>query len=177
MIYVFPIITLLFVEVVIAFAIYDLAKNYTEGKKEAIKRMEDDLHIEFSSSHTVEGRMQQLYVLHVKKFNQQYAHGELDFKFTNYILPLNFERVIMGLPENSTFEQKEERKKQFGEEKCNELALDAATQCVKALYKYFDTIKDCSYTLEKGDYIIHINRETNEKNIKESIRLWEPKEC
>jgi len=174
MAYILPIFGALLFIGLISFLVKELIVKILKGQKISKKRTDEEMSIG-SGYYTIEERLQALYDHHVERFEYHYNKNELDFSIENLIVPASFERCILGLSEQTSFEEKEERKKQFGYSRCNDLANDAANRCLSAFNKYLSSVDDCTHALIRGSFIIRIDRQFDDKEIKDAIVNWEPK--
>lgn len=175
MAYLLPIFGALLAIGLVSFLAKELIVEIVKGQKKAKKQTDEEVTIG-SGYYTIEERLQEVYEFHVEQFKIHYEeNNELDFSITNFIVPANFERCILGLSEQTSFETKEERKKQFGYKRCNDLANDAANRCLNAFNDYLCSIDNCIHILNRGSFVIHIDRQYDDKEIKDAIVNWEPK--
>ena len=113
MAYLLPIFGSLLIIGLLSFLAKELIIKIMNSQKISKKQTDEEVSIG-SGYHTIEERLQEVYEFHVKQFKIHYEeNNELDFSITNFIVPTNFERCILGLSEQTSFEVKKEKKNEI----------------------------------------------------------------
>ena len=161
----------------LTFNILFLIKILHDKKKYMPMDAEDSVTLKDNKSkiYSLQERMQYVFSIHVNKIEKAIDEGKCEFFIENYILPINFYKAILGLPDNATIDKVDTATEKYGFKGRNTLASEACTRVREKLLRW---ISDRGYTWKEkysNGYVItvpsNIKDITATKNI---IHNWEP---